>query len=369
MPVNRKLLWKQSDELIKIIDEPWPMVGVFCFNFVKNHSLKNFIAIFLMCLFLGASGQEGIIRGRIYNAINNEPLPFANVVIKGTTIGTTTDDEGNYELRVEPGLYNVEASFLGYNSKVEYEVQVTRARPKFLDFGLRENSQTLNEVDVSAQDKFERKEESPVSVNKLGITEIQRTPGGNQDISKVIQSLPGVASTPNFRNDIIIRGGGPNENKFFLDGIEIPSINHFSTQGSSGGPVGLINVNFIREVDLYTSSFPVEKAQSLSSVLDMQLKDGRSDKWGGTFQLGSSEAGLTFEGPLSEKTTMIASARQSYLQFLFDALELSFLPTYNDFQLKVKHKFNQKNQIILLGLGAIDNFRLNLDANETEATA
>lgn len=316
---------------------------------------------------LQLSAQQGIIKGRVFNTINNEPLPFANVVIKDTEIGTTTDIDGNYELKVEPGLYNVEASFVGYNSKTEFEVQVTRSKPRFLDFPLKENSETLKAVEVSAQDKFERNEESPVSLNRLGITEIQRTPGGNQDISKVIQALPGVASTPSFRNDIIIRGGGPNENKFFLDGIEIPAINHFATQGSSGGPVGLINVNFIREVDLYTSSFPVEKATGLSSVLDLKLKDGRTDKWGGTFQLGSSEAGITVEGPLTEKTTMIASARQSYLQFLFDAIGLSFLPTYNDFQLKVKHKFNDKNQLTVLGLGAIDQFKLNLDANETEA--
>lgn len=329
--------------------------------------MKSYLTFFFVGLSLWCLAQQGVVKGRVFDAINNDPLPFANVVIKGTDIGTTTDGEGKYELQVEPGLYNIEASFVGYKAKTEFEVQVTRSKPRFLDFGLSEGSEKLEEVDVSPQDKFERKEESPVSVNTLGITEIQRVPGGNQDISRVIQALPGVASTPNFRNDIIIRGGGPNENKFFLDGIEIPAINHFATQGSSGGPVGLINVNFIREADLYSSAFPVEKATGLSSVLALKLKDGRSDKWGGTFQLGSSEAGITVEGPLGDKTTMIASARQSYLQFLFDALDLSFLPTYNDFQLKVKHKINQKNQITILGLGAIDNFKLNLDANETEA--
>ena len=347
---------------------PGALPGFFVSFLFKPPFIVKYTSLFLL-LFLGSllSAQQGVIQGRVYDAINNEPLPFANVLIKDTEIGTTTDIDGNYELKAEPGLYNIEASFIGYNAKTEFEVQVTRSKPRFLDFALKESTETLNAVEVTAQDKFERKEESPVSLNRLGITEIQRTPGGNQDISKVIQALPGVASTPNFRNDIIIRGGGPNENKFFLDGIEIPAINHFATQGSSGGPVGLINVNFIREVDLYTSSFPVEKASALSSVLDLKLKDGRTDKWGGTFQLGSSEAGITVEGPLSEKTTMIASARQSYLQFLFDAIGLSFLPTYNDFQLKVKHKFNTKNQLTVLGLGAIDQFKLNLDANETEA--
>ncbi|MGB0980369.1 MAG: TonB-dependent receptor, partial [Croceimicrobium sp.] len=311
--------------------------------------------------------QKGIIKGRVYDEINNEPLPFANVVIEGTTIGTTTDIDGKYSLEVKPGLYNVTASFVGYVNKTEYEVQVSPSRPYLIDFALSEGSQTLATVEVSAQDRITRKQESPVSVSTLGINEIQRNPGGNQDISLVIQSLPGVASTPNFRNDIIIRGGAPNENSFFLDGIEIPSINHFATQGSSGGPVGLINVNFIREVDLYTSAFPVEKANALSSVLDIKLKDGRSDKIGGIFQVGASEVGLTMEGPINEKTTFLASARRSYLQFLFSVLELPFLPTYNDFQFKIKHKFDTKNQLTLIGIGAIDQFKLNLDANETEA--
>jgi len=315
---------------------------------------------------LGLFAQTGIIKGRVFDEINNEALPFANVVIEGTTIGTTTDIDGNYTLEVEPGLYNVTASFIGYTNRTEYEVQVTPSRPMVIDFALSESSQTLGEVEVTAQDRITRNVESPVSVSTLGINEIQRNPGGNQDISLVIQSLPGVASTPNFRNDIIIRGGAPNENSFFLDGIEIPSINHFATQGSSGGPVGLLNVNFIREVDLYTSAFPLEKANSLSSVLDIKLKDGRTDKIGGIFQVGASEVGLTLEGPINEKTTFLASARRSYLQFLFSVLELPFLPTYNDFQVKVKHKFDDKNQLTFIGLGAIDQFSLNLDANETE---
>jgi len=321
---------------------------------------------FALALSSGLSAQKGQIKGRVFDEINNEPLPFANVVIEGTTTGTSTDVDGNYVLEVEPGLYNVTASFVGYTNKTEYEVQVSRSRPIVINFALSESNQTLGEVSVTAQDRITRKEESPVSVSTLGINEIQRNPGGNQDISLVIQSLPGVASTPNFRNDIIIRGGAPNENSFFLDGIEIPSINHFSTQGSSGGPVGLLNVNFIREVDLYTSAFPVEKANALSSVLDIKLKDGRSDKIGGIFQVGASEVGLTLEGPLSEKTTFLASARRSYLQFLFSVLELPFLPTYNDFQVKIKHKFDEKNQLTFIGLGAIDQFKLNLDANETE---
>jgi hypothetical protein len=337
-----------------------------CCNKINTKLKVTNLYLFALLIFsFSVSAQTGLIQGRVYDEINNEPLPFANVVIEGTTNGTTTDLDGNYTLSAAPGLYNITASFVGYINRTEYEVQVTPSRPAVINFALNEGAQTLGEVSVTAQDRITRNIESPVSVTTLGINEIQRNPGGNQDISLVIQSLPGVASSPNFRNDIIIRGGAPNENAFFLDGIEIPTINHFATQGSSGGPVGLLNVNFIREVDLYTSAFPVEKATALSSVLDIKLKDGRTDKVGGIFQVGASDIGLTLEGPIGDKTTFLASARRSYLQFLFSLLDLPFLPTYNDFQFKVKHKFDDKNQLTILGLGAIDNFALNLDANET----
>ncbi len=333
---------------------------------LNKMKIKSFLlfAFFISSLVMHA--QNGVIRGIVYNALNNEPLPYAAVLIKGTQMGATTDADGKYEIKnIAPGLYNLEAQFIGFKTKAVFEVQVTNSKPTELNFPLEEESQQLDEVVITVQNKFERSVESPVSLKKLGINEIQRNPGGNMDISRVIQSLPGVASSVSFRNDLIIRGGGPNENRFYLDGIEIPAINHFSTQGSSGGPVGMINVNFIGDVDFYTGAFPANRGNMMSSLMEINLKDGRSDKLGGIFQVGASDIGLTLEGPLGPKTTFLASARRSYLQFLFAALELPFLPTYNDFQFKVKHTFNRKNQLTVLGLGAIDNFALNLNANET----
>lgn len=328
--------------------------------------MKKIFFAALVFLSSYAFAQKGIIQGRVYNAINNEPLPFAAVLIENTTVGTTTDIDGNYKITdLQPGLYNVQVQFIGFKSRTVFEVPVTNAKPVVVDFALEEESQQLEEVVITAQTRFEKTAESPVSVKKLGINEIQRNPGGNMDISRVIQSLPGVASSVAFRNDLIIRGGGPNENRFYLDGIEIPAINHFATQGSSGGPVGMINVNFIRDVDFYTSAFPANRGNTMSSLMEINLKDGRTDRIGGIFQVGASDIGLTLEGPLGPETTFLASARRSYLQFLFSVLDLPFLPTYNDFQFKVKHNFDRKNQITILGLGAIDQFRLNLEANET----
>lgn len=326
-----------------------------------------YIVLFVATI-ISAQAQQGIIKGRVSDAVNNEAIPFVNVVIQGTTTGTTTDIDGNYELtELQPGLYNIQFSYLGYTDVVRYEIQVTNSLPATVDVGLEPTDQKLDVVEVVAS-PFERNIESPLSVQTIGVNEIQRNPGGNRDISKAIQSLPGVSSTVSFRNDIIIRGGAPNENRFYLDGIEVPNINHFATQGASGGPVGMINVDFIREVEFYSGAFPANRGNTLSSILEFKQIDGRDDRIGFRFTLGASEAGISLQGPLGKKkrSTFIFSARQSYLQLLFKAIGLPFLPTYNDVQFKNVVKINDKNDLTIIGLGAYDVNRLNLDRNDTE---
>lgn len=328
------------------------------------------ISFFLTILFTaGVHAQTGVIKGTVKDAITNEPLSFASVVIAGQTVGANTDDNGYYEItNLKPGFYIVEASYLGYQSFSFPEMEVTNSKPTVLDFDLSPLASELEAAVVTAS-PFYKTEESPLSLRTVGTTEIQRNPGGTRDISRVVQNLPGVTSTPAFRNDLIIRGGSPNENRFYLDDVEVPNINHFATQGASGGPVGLINVDFIREVNFYSGAFPSNRGNSLSSVFQFNQKNGRDDRVGATFTIGSNDLALTLEGPLSKKknTTFMLSVRQSYLQFLFKALKLPFLPTYNDFQVKVRHKFGKRGELYFVGLGAIDQFKLNLDANQTES--
>lgn len=328
--------------------------------------MRTFFLLSALLAQVALFGQNGVLRGTVTDALSNEPVGFANVLLVDTGLGTTTDIDGQYEFTgLEPGLYDIRVSFIGYEEQTEYEIQVTGSKPTIVDFALEESSAQLEEVVVKAS-PFKKTAESPVSLRTIGLTEIQRNPGGNRDISRVLQVLPGVTTTASFRNDLIIRGGAPNENRFFLDEVEVPTINHFSTQGASGGPVGILNVNMLREVDFYSSAFPANRGNALSSVFNFYQRDGRDDRFGGTLFISATDAGLTLEGPIGEKASFIVSARQSYLQFLFDLLELPFLPTYNDFQAKVKWKLDNKNELTFVGLGAIDRFRLNTDANETE---
>ncbi|MBK7184180.1 MAG: TonB-dependent receptor [Bacteroidetes bacterium] len=328
--------------------------------------MKKIVFLSFILIQAFSFAQSGSIKGKVFNSINNDPIPFASVGITSLSIAATTDLDGNYELKnLNPGLYNIAVSYVGFRKKTIFEIQVNNYTPTVLNIPLDEQIDSLQEIEVTAS-PFNKTEESPVSMRTIGSSEIDRNPGGNRDISKVIQSLPGVSSTASFRNDIIIRGGAPNENRFYLDGIEVPNINHFATQGASGGPVGMINVNFIREVDFYSGAFPANRGNTLSSVFDFKQKDGNSEKLVTTATLGSSDLGITLDGPIGKKTTFIASARRSYLGWLFKLLELPFLPIYNDAQFKTKIRFNDKNEISFIGLGAVDDFKLNLDANKTE---
>jgi outer membrane receptor for ferrienterochelin and colicin len=304
--------------------------------------------------------QEASLQGKVTDATSNEPLPFVNVVVSGTTIGTTTDLDGNFLLNgLKPGYIRIETSFVGYKKAISSEIEVSVANTNYIEIQMEQQKEQIDEVTVTAS-PFRKTQESPVSLRSIGIGEIEQSPGANRDISKVIQSFPGVQSTPAYRNDVIIRGGGPSESRFYLDGVEVPFINHFATQGASGGPVGIINADFLREVNFYSGAFPADRGNALSGVLEFFQVDGNEDKLKFQGTLGASEVAATLDGPVGDKTTFVFSTRRSYLKFLFSALELPFLPTFTDMQFKVRTRFDKKNELTIIGLGAVDLFDLNL---------
>lgn len=316
--------------------------------------------IILSFVQLSAFAQLGKVQGRVYDKTNNEPLPFANVVVDGTTVGSTTDLDGNFIITgLQPGFIKLRVTFVGYKETLSDDIQITNAKIGYLEIGLEALDTKLEEVTVKAS-PFKRTEESPVSLQRIGVKEIESNPGSNRDISKVIQSFPGVSSSASFRNDIVIRGGGPNESRFYLDDVEIPNLNHFATQGASGGPVGILNADFISSVNYYSGAFPANRGNALSGVFEFTQKDGNMEKPKFRASVGASEVSLTSDGPIGEKTNYVVSLRQSYLQFLFDAIGLPFLPTFNDYQFKLRTRFNTKNELKIISIGALDQFKLNL---------
>ena len=323
--------------------------------------------ILLCCLCWNVFAAEYQIKGVVIDKSTRQPLEFVNVLVVGLGIGASTDANGNFLItQVPPGIYRLQASFLGYKTELTPEYRVNHVTP-YVQIELEEENASLNEVVVTAS-PFQKVPESPVSLRVIGLQEIEKAPGAKRDISKVVQNYPGVAFSPiGYRNDLIVRGGGPSENRFYLDGVEIPNINHFSTQGASGGPVGLIDADLIRSVKFYSGAFPADKGNALSSVLDFSLRDGDMERNSLKATLGASEVSLSSNGHIGNKTSYLVSVRQSYLQALFKILGLPFLPAYTDASFKIKTRFDSHNELTLLGLGGIDRMKLNLGIEGEDA--
>ena len=330
---------------------------------------KNVLLLLLLGLLTTVSAQPTHrIKGTVIDKASRQPLEFINVLVLGLGRGGVTDAEGHFNIgEVPPGIYRLQASAVGYKTILTPEYIVS-TKDLTIQIETEENLTELEGVTVTAS-PFRRDPESPVGLRIIGLQEIEKSPGANRDISRIVQSYPGFAFSPaGYRNDLIVRGGSPSENRFYLDGVEIPNINHFSTQGASGGPVGIINADLIREVNFYTGAFPTDRGNAMSSVLDFKLRDGDMERNSLKATLGASEVSLASNGHIGKKTSYLVSVRQSYLQFLFDMLGLPFLPTFTDAQFKLKTRFNANNELTILGLGGIDNMKLNtkLDGEKAE---
>ena len=321
-----------------------------------------FLSLLAVLLSEAAFAQRAIVTGSVTDKDTQSPLTGVSVVIVGSDplVGGVTDSIGNFRLEVSPGSYTLSASYIGYQEQKKFNLVLTSGNTSVIHFELSEESTTLSQVVVEAgASAAVATVETPLSVQRLSTEEIKSNPGGNFDISKVIQSLPGVGTSTGVsgvRNDIIIRGGAPNENVYYLDGIEVPVINHFTTQGSAGGPQGILNVSFIEDVTLSTSGFHARYDNALSSVFQFRQRDGNRERIQGNIRLSGTELAATFDGPVSGKTTFLASARRSYLQYFFALIDLPIRPNYWDFQFKVTHQINAKTTLTALGLGAIDEF-------------
>ena len=331
--------------------------------------IRIFLLLFVMVLLSTCVYSEDFqVRGRVIDKFSRQPVPNASVTVYGRTgQGASTDSAGVFCIEhVAPGICQLSVSCVGYKNALSPEYIVSAKLPS-VEIELEENTSKLEEVTVTAG-SLRRVKNSPVSLQIIGLGEIEKSPGGNRDISRIVRSYPGVSFSPiGYRNDLIVRGGAPSENRFYLDGIEIPNINHFATQGASGGPVSILNADLIREVQFYTGAFPADKGGALSSVMDIRLRDGNADDNSFKATLGASEVSLSGSGHFGGNTTYLFSVRQSYLQLLFKVLGLPFLPNYIDGQFKIKTRLSDRDEIVLLGLTGIDRMKLNTDEKGEDA--
>ncbi len=304
---------------------------------------------------------SGILSGTIKDKNTQQTIGGATVsVYRQDSLQMVSDKDGQFTIALAVGKYNVSVAAIGYETVNLYNININSGNAKLLSIEMQQSFNELTAVvvrtgrSVRATDMI-----TPLSTQKLTSEEILMNPGGNFDISKVIQVLPGVSGGFSAsRNDIIVRGGGPSENVYYLDGIEIPVLNHFQTQGASGGATGILNSAFINDVQLTASAFNSKYDNALASTFVIRQRNGNSEKHSGNIRLSGSEFAAALEGPINKKTTYLASVRRSYLKYLFQLVGTPIRPDYWDFQYKVNHKPNKKTEINFIGLGAIDEFFL-----------
>jgi outer membrane receptor protein involved in Fe transport len=323
-------------------------------------NIKSIFIIINILIAINAFSQEkGEINGRVVDISTQQPVIGAVVEIEQLKFKTGTDDNGYFILSGIPvGLYSVKFSSIGYKQLIKDFISVNSGNSLNILAELEITS--TEEINVEAG-RFEKPLDISNSIKNLSFEEIRRSPGGFEDIGRVIQTLPGVSFVNDGRNDLIVRGGSPSENLFLMDGAPIPNINHFGSQGATGGPTSLIDLNFIREVNFLTGGFSAKYGDKLSSVLDIRLREGNRNNFMGNLNLSATGFGGILEGPIGsrKKGSWLFSIRRSYLDLIFSAAGFGFIPEYNSLQLKGVYDIDEHNTFTFNFIGNLDKVRFN----------
>lgn len=326
--------------------------------------MKNQLSFLFILFSIIISAQVGSVTINVFDEFSKKPI---TATVKIQNFEQTYSGNGNISVTdLMSGNYNFEISSEGYDVGFLNDINVIPNQNLTFSVGLNKSAKQIQEVTLTKK-LYKTTAESPVSLRNITSEEVQKNAGSNRDVSKAILSFPGVGSTATFRNDLFIRGGSSAENKFYIDGIEVPVINHFQTQGASGGPRGIVTVDFIKDVDFYSGAFPAKRNGVLSSLFEFNLKQARKDKLGFKAILGLDDMQLMMDGPLSKDQSWsgLFSVRKSNLQLLFKGIGLPFLPSYYDTTFKISKKYKSGDELYFIGLGAIDKFEFNNDAKKT----
>lgn len=335
---------------------------------------RTIMLLSVLSVALGASGTVpvraqspqqnfGELMGTVINGLTQEPLTGANVMLVGTSNGASTDTAGRFTIRrVRTGTYRVRVSLVGFMPIIAADVVVSSAKPAELTFSLFESPVELEGSKVLS-DYFAHTPDAPMSTQSLSYQEVQRQPGGLEDAARAVSVMPGIARVEAGRNDLIVRGGSPSENLYLVDGFELPTINHFVTQGVGGGPVSFINIDYVDKVSFTSGGFGVMYGGKLSSVLEIGLKDGRDDRIGGRLTFSATQFGLSVEGPLGKAGSGFVTVRRTYLDWIFKSAGLGFVPEYYDLMGKCRLRLGASDEVSVILFGVLDDINT---FNDTE---
>ncbi len=327
--------------------------------------MKYLILLLIFFIVKVYSQNNGIIIGKVTDKETQSSVHNATVSVLNTDMKTVTDNDGKFQFKNIPlGNYELKVTCVGYEAFIRTDIVVNSSRPAEVEIELLNSNITTSVIDVEGK-YFQKSTDVSTSSYSLDFEEVRRAPGAIEDVSRMLQIMPGVSSANDGRNDLIVRGGSPSENLTIIDGIEIPNINHFPTEGSTSGPIGMINVKFIDNVKFSTGGFSARYGDKLSSIMDIRFREGYRKKFLSDINLSTAGFGGIFEGPLfSQKGSFIISARKSYLNLIKGAIRLAAVPDYWDFNLKAVYDFNNNTKLSLIGIGGLDKISFINDSKE-----
>lgn len=321
------------------------------------------LVLFSLIFKKNANGQTATqtIRGTVIDKQAQFNLPGVNVSLLNTNPlkGAATDANGKFKITdVTPGRYDIKISYIGYKEIVLPNVVVTSGKETILEVGMEENIASLNEVVVSGNKKNETNNELiSVSGRSFSMEEVNRYAGGRSDPSRLAANFAGVSSPDDSRNDIVIRGNSPSGVLWRIEGLNIPNPNHFSTVGTTGGPVSALNTNVLKNSDFFTSAFPSEYGNANAGVFDLGFRNGNSEKREHTLQFGAL-TGLEAmtEGPINKDkgSSYVIAYRYSFTGFaqsLGIKVGTTATPFYQDISFKINSGNTKLGKFTLFGIG------------------
>jgi outer membrane receptor for ferrienterochelin and colicin len=311
----------------------------------------------------------GDINGTVVDARTKDPLVGVNVLLLGTDRGAATDVDGNFKIEQVPvGTYRLRFDFIGFESLIRTDVVVISARHTVANVELQESSLQGQEVTVTAGYFVEEANIQPSTIG-LSREEIRRFPGGFEDVVRTVSTLPGVAiNAAGGRNDLLVRGGGPSENLYIVNNIEVPNINHFGNQGNSSGSLSFVNLDFVDDVSFSTGGFSARYGDKMSSVLGLTMRQTIPEHFESKWTVSASQYGFNLDAPLNGKGNVIFSVRKSYLDLIFKAAGLAFVPVYTDFNIVASYDLSPKDKLFFLGLSALDNINRDMSTLENRVS-
>lgn len=303
----------------------------------------------------GDGGRRGSVAGVVRDRYTGRPLVGTVVEIQGTDLTTVTDPKGTFTLESVPvGTYALRFTYPGTQPQVKTDIVVKSDRTAAVDVSIELIAVVEETVEVTAS-YFNHDLKEAESVVGFNNEEIRRAAGAGGDVNRIIAGLPSIAQVSDQANNLVVRGGSTHENLYLVDNIPIPNINHFPFQGTAGGAISLINVDFIRDVEFYSGGFSTIFGNRLSSVMNLSLREGSRERLNGQLSVDFSGAGAVAEGPLPGKRgSWMISARRSYLDLLTDIMDAGAAVQYSDIFWKTVYGVTGRSKLTFLGVLGFD---------------